>query len=238
MKNLFEITASSRKSLGSSECRRLRATGMVPAIVYGAAKESEKIAVKQNELLKYLEHEAFYSHILSLKIDGREENVVLRDLQRHPSKQTVLHMDMLRVAEDRKLVMNVPLHFKGEDICVGVKQDGGVVAHLLTEIEISCLPKNLPEYLEIDIGDLKMNESLHLSDIALPDGVTVPILERGEENQDSAIVSVFKPKVVEDEVISKAGEGEVEGEDEAATDGDEETQSEGDSTKGSAKGKD
>lgn len=219
MKELFEINAVNRDDSGRHNSRRLRGAGMVPAVVYGASKKPLSIAIKQNELLQHLDHEAFYSHILRLKVDGKDERVVLRELQRHPYKRQILHIDLLRVAEDRALVMNVPLHFVGEDVCVGVKQEGGVIAHLITEVEITCLPKDLPEYLEIDIGNLGMGESLHLSDIPLPEGVTIPSIERSEET-DSAVVNVFKPRVVEEEVPPEDEEAEGEVEDEAEAEAD------------------
>lgn len=200
MKDFLEVQAVSRESGGRREARRLRAQGMVPVVVYGASKEPEMVGVEHKELLRHLEHEAFFSNILSLKVDGKAQNVVLREVQRHPSRPQILHMDLLRIAEDRKLVMSVPLHLIGEEACVGVKQQGGVVAHLATEVEISCLPKYLPEYLELDISELEMGSSLHLSDIKLPENVTIPALERSED-LDMAVANVFKPKVVEEEPI-------------------------------------
>lgn len=206
MKQQFEVEAVSREGAGRHDSRRLRASGFVPAIVYGASKEPEKVSIHGNALRRYLEQEAFYSHILNLKVGGKEQRVVLREVQRHPSRPQVLHLDLLRVAEDRKLHMEVPLHFAGEEQCIGVKQQGGVIAHLVTEVEIACFPKDLPEYLELDISTLELGASYHLSDIQLPENVQIPALERSED-LDIAVVSVFKPKAVE-EVAPTEGEEE------------------------------
>ena len=203
MKELFEINAVDRDGHGRRESRRLRRAGMVPAVVYGASREPASVAIRHNELMQHLSHEAFHSHILSIKVDGNAERVVLREVQRHPYKRQIMHVDLLRIAEDRMLVMNVPLHFSGEDVCVGVRQEGGVIAHLATEVEIACLPKDLPEYLEIDVSNLALGSSLHLSDIPLPEGVSIPGLERGED-VDSAVVNVFIPRVVEEAAAEEA----------------------------------
>ena len=161
--------------------------------------------VDAHELARHLEHEAFYSHVLTLKIDGKEESVVLRDIQRHPSKSTALHIDLLRVSEGHAIKVHVPLHFIGQEECVGVKQDGGVVNHLQTDVEVSCLPKDLPEFIEVDITQLHLGNSLHLSDIIMPQGVSLIASLHGDE-ADIAVVSVFRPRTVEQPATEEPGE--------------------------------
>lgn len=196
MTDVFEINAQARADTGSAASRRLRRSGMVPAVLYGG-REVLLLAVKANELGHQLENEAFYSHILKLKLNGTEERVILRALQRHPSHSRILHVDFLRISEDQAIRVSVPLHFIGEDACVGVKQQGGVVSHLQMEVEISCLPKDLPEFIEMDISQLELGQSFHLSDVKLPQGVEIVALTHGEVS-DNAVVSVHAPRVVEE----------------------------------------
>ncbi len=171
MKETFEVLAEPRGDAGKGASRRLRRTGRVPAIVYGAHQEPEMVSLAHNELLQHLEHEAFYSHILTLKVDDKAQAVVLKDLQRHPAKPFILHADFQRVQADEKLRMTVPIHFLNETSCKGVKLGGGVVSHNLTEIEISCLPKDLPEFIALDLMDLELGGIIHLSEVPLPEGV-------------------------------------------------------------------
>ncbi len=184
----FELEAVSRSDTGKGASRRLRKTGMVPGIVYGADKDPEMIAVAHNELIQHLDHEAFYSHVLALKVDGNTQSVVLKDLHRHPSKPFILHLDLLRVSDNEKIKMHVPLHFLNETKAVGVKA-GGLLSREITDVEISCLPKDLPEYIEVDVKDLDVGESIHLSEIKLPDGVEVLQLGLGEDH-DVAVVAI------------------------------------------------
>lgn len=172
MSEAFEIIAESRSDTGKGASRRLRRTGMLPGIVYGGHKDPQMIALGHNALLRHLEHEAFYSHVLTLKVDGVESSVVLKDLQRHPAKPFVLHADFLRVSADEKLRMMVPLHFINEGSSKGVKA-GGAVSHNLTEVEISCLPKDLPEFIPVDLAEMALGDILHLSELALPAGVAL-----------------------------------------------------------------
>jgi len=181
---IFEIIAQLRTVKGKGASRRLRRDGVVPAIVYGAGKEPVSLSLSQNEVLKHLEQEAFYSHILTVNIDGNSEKVILKDVQRHPYRHLILHMDLQRVSETEKLTMRVPLHFINAEECVGVKQGGGVISHQMSEVEISCLPKDLPEFLEVDLENIKLHETLHISDLVSPEGVEV----RGDGEQ--AVVSV------------------------------------------------
>ncbi|TCT23005.1 50S ribosomal protein L25/general stress protein Ctc [Thiobaca trueperi] len=166
----FDVIAQPRATTGKGASRRLRRTGLVPAIVYGAHREPEMLTVSHNELLKHLEHEAFYSHVLNLKIGDETTTVVLKDMQRHPAKPFVLHVDFMRVSQDEKLRMVVPLHFVNETTCKGVKL-GGQLSHHITEIEITCLPKDLPEFIAVEMAAMEIGDSIHLSEIQLPAGV-------------------------------------------------------------------
>ncbi|MCO5763010.1 MAG: 50S ribosomal protein L25/general stress protein Ctc [Chromatiaceae bacterium] len=167
----FQVQAEPRSDAGKGASRRLRRTGQVPAIVYGAHQEPEMISLSHNEMIQHLEHEAFYSHLLTLKMGNKVQSVVLKALQRHPAKPFILHADFQRVQADEKLRMTVPIHFLNEANCKGVKLSGGVVSHSLNEIEISCLPKDLPEYIAIDLVDLELGDIIHLSEVPLPAGV-------------------------------------------------------------------
>jgi large subunit ribosomal protein L25 len=189
----FEITAEKRADQGKGASRRLRRAGKAPGILYGGGKSPQSIAVSNNEMLLHLAHEAFYSHILTLKLDGAAERVVLKDLQRHPFKPIVLHVDLLRVDEKKKLTMRVPLHFLNESTCVGVKTGGGVISHLMTDIEVSCLPKDLPEYIAVDLGAMDIGDTLHVADLKLPDGV------ESVGDSEQGVVSCHMPKVVVEE---------------------------------------
>jgi large subunit ribosomal protein L25 len=188
MKSEFEINAQSREDAGKGASRRLRRTAQVPGVVYGGKSEPKMISLLHNELMLHLEHESFYSHILSLKIDGKAEQVILKDLQRHPAKPLVLHADFQRVSSDTKLRTSVPFHFIGEDVAVGVKK-GGVVSHSITSVEVGCLPKDLPEYIGVDVSALDIGDNIHLSEVQLPKGVEILALAQGEE-QDMIVVSV------------------------------------------------
>jgi len=204
----FEIIAEPREDMGKGASRRLRREGKVPGIVYGANKDAASIVVKQNEIMHHLEDEAFYSHILTLQVGKAKEKVVLKDLQRHPYKPVVLHLDLLRVDENETLTMRVPLHFINEDICIGVKQDGGVVSHVITDLEIVCLPKDLPEYIEVDVAEVNVGEGIHLSDLKLPEGSEIAALLHGGD-ASQIVATVHIPKVVveiEDELVDEAGE--------------------------------
>lgn len=167
----FELTAESRNDMGKGASRRLRRAGKVPGIIYGGDSEPRALSLVHNELLRRLEDEAFYSHILTINIDGATEQAVLRDLQRHPSKPLVMHVDLQRVKAGETLRMHVPLHFLGEQECPGVKTQGGIVSHSRVEVEVECLPKDLPEYIEVDVSQMNIGESIHLSQLKLPAGV-------------------------------------------------------------------
>lgn len=188
MKSEFEINAQSRQDAGKGASRRLRRTAQVPGVVYGGKSAPQMISMSHNELVLHLEHESFYSHILSLKIDGKAEQVILKDLQRHPSRPLILHADFQRVSSDTKLRTSVPLHFIGEDVAVGIKK-GGVVSHGITSVEVGCLPKDLPEFIGVDVSGLDIGDNIHLSQLQLPAGVEILVLAQGDE-QDTIVVSV------------------------------------------------
>ncbi len=188
MKNEFEINAQSREDAGKGASRRLRRSGQVPGIIYGGKSEPKMIALLHNELAQHLEHESFYSHILQLKVDGKAEQVILKDLQRHPAKPVVMHADFQRVSADTKLRTSVPIHFTGEDVAPGLKM-GGAVSHSITSVEVICLPKDLPEYIEVDMSKMEIGDNVHLSELSLPKGVEIPALAQGE-GQDMLVVSL------------------------------------------------
>ncbi len=211
MAQLFELNAENRTTTGKAAARRMRRDeGKVPAVVYGAGKEPQSITLLHNEISQALNYEAVYSHILTLKIDGKSEQVVLKNLLRHSTKPRIMHVDFLRVKAKEKITMKVPLHYLGEEEAPGVKE-GGVVSKLMTELEISCLPAHLPESIDIDISKLELDQSLHLSDIKLPSQVELAAGEIDEEH-DQAIVNVHIPRVVEEPEEAPAEEEAAEGE--------------------------
>ena len=227
--NEFELIAEQRSDVGKGASRRLRRDGKLPGIVYGTNKDASMIVFNHNEIMHQLEQEAFYSRVLTLKIGKTTQKVVLKDLQRHPFKRSVLHIDLQRIDEDQKLTMRVPLHFINEEMCIGVKQDGGVISHLMTEVEIVCLPKDLPEFLDIDMSEVGINETLQLKDIKLPEGIEIySLLHGGDDAQP--IVSVHIPKVSAADEAAEAAEAAEEG-----TETTEGTEAAGESTDSSAK---
>lgn len=207
MQETFEVVAVSRSHEGKGASRRLRRQGMVPGIIYGGGKAPEMVATKHNELLHHLEHEAFYSHILTVKLNGGEQNVVLKDLQRHPAKSFVLHFDLLRVSQTDRIKMHVPLHFLGENKAPGVKA-GGQVSHVMVDVEVVCQAKDLPEYIDVDVSEMNIGEVLHLSDIKLPAGVDIVALAHGPE-YDSIVATLMGKRSEEVEQGGELG-GEVE----------------------------
>lgn len=187
------LAAVSRTVTGKGSSRRLRRLeNLVPGIVYGGKAEPTQIAIAQNVFIKALEDESFYSSVVSLEIDGKAQNVILKDLQRHPAKPIILHADFMRVDAKTEIVVNVPLHFVNEEQCVGVKMQSGKIQHEASEVEVRCLPKNLPEYIEVDMTEIEAGTTLHLSDVTLPKGVVSTQLALGE-GHDLPIASVKKP---------------------------------------------
>ena len=207
------LVAQSRGDMGKGASRRLRKSEMVPAIVYGAKKAALSIQLKHSDVLKSSSQESFYSQILDLSIDGKVERVVLKDMQRHPYKPFVMHMDFQRVDESAALTIRIPVHFLNEEDCIGVKQEGGVIARLMTEIEITCLPKDLPESIEVDVANLGVGDAVHLADLVLPDGVEITSITSGGDGA-AAIVQVAMPRMVEEE--AEPDSEEVDGADEAS----------------------
>jgi large subunit ribosomal protein L25 len=194
----FEITATSRSDAGKGASRRLRHQGQVPGIVYGGDQPPQSISLNNNEMVKHLAHESFYSHVLELKVDGVAQSVILKALQRHVYRSgVILHVDFQRVVAGQALHVHVPLHFIGEEHSPGAKR-GGVISHLLNEVEVSCLPKDLPEFIEVDVGALDIGDGLHLSDLTLPEGVSLLALSHGESG-NLGVVTVLPPKIEQTE---------------------------------------
>jgi large subunit ribosomal protein L25 len=201
----IEFTAFPRTLQGTGASRRLRGAGKVPGIVYGADKTAQPIELDHHALYRHLKMEAFHASILDMTYEGAKQQVLLRDVQMHPFKQLVLHVDFQRVDKNRKIHMKVPLHFINAETCPGVKVGGGVVNHIMNEVDIQCLPDHLPEYIEVNLDKLELGHSLHINDIALPQGVE-PIPRIKKDNP--AIVTVHVPKVVvvEEEVAAPVTE--------------------------------
>jgi large subunit ribosomal protein L25 len=196
MADLFELPVEIRQNFGKGAARRLRRLDQkVPAVIYGAGKPALSVMLTQHHLGQALKNEAVYSHILTLKLDTTEEKVVLKDLQRHPSKPLILHADFLRVSATEKLDMHVPLHFLHEDVAPGVKLQKGIISHMLNEVEIRCLPADLPEYIAVDLSQLNLGETIHLSELKLPKGVELVALSHAD---DRPVVSIHKLVVIEE----------------------------------------
>jgi large subunit ribosomal protein L25 len=216
----FDLIADFREDMGKGASRRLRREGKVPAILYGAGRPARNLSFDHNKVLRQLENEAFYSSVLNIKVGNKSQAAILKDIQRHPAKLQVLHMDFQRIVDDVEIRMNVPLHFMGEDEAPGAKLEGGTISHLMNDVEVVCLPKHLPEYLEVDVSELKLDEVLHMSDIKLPEGVSIPELEQGE-GHDQIVVSIQEIReapVEEDEEVEEPGEVPVAGEEEESSD--------------------
>ena len=192
MSESFIIEAELRTDTGKGASRRLRLTDQVPAVIYGAGKDPVALTLSHNEMFHHLENEAFYSHILTINVGKTKEQAILKDLQRHPAKPRIMHADFLRVDMNAILHVNVPLHFINEDISVGVKA-GGLVNHSMTELNIACLPGILPEYIEVDITDLALGASLHISDLTLPKGVESVDLTHGADH-DNIVCAIHLPR--------------------------------------------
>jgi len=228
----FDLIAELRDGAGTSNSRRLRRSGMVPAVIYGAGRENLSLIIDHKHLLQKLASESFLTSILSIKIQDKEESVLIKDIQVHPYKRQVMHLDMQRVIADQILRVNVPIHFLNGDSAPGVKLEGGTVSALMNEVEVSCLPKNLPERLEVDVAAMELDELLYLSDIPLAEGVEIPQLTQEEPNNEP-IVAIRLLRIQEEEpeeVVVEGEEGEeVEGA-EATETTDETTESEGDNT--------
>jgi large subunit ribosomal protein L25 len=204
----YVLNAEIRTDSGKGASRRLRRTDKIPAILYGGRQEPVSLSLPQNEVHRQVKEEGFFSHILTIRIGDRSERAILRDIQRHPYKPLVQHLDFQRVSEDETIRVHVPLHLVNEDRCKGVRQEGGVISRLQIEVEVSCLPKNLPEFIEVDVANLGMNESIHLSEIVLPEGVE--LVQLAHEGADTAVVNVHYPHGAGRDEEEAEGEGEVE----------------------------
>jgi len=221
MENLFEVQAELRTDAGKGASRRLRHSGRVPAIMYGNDETPVSLTLDHNKFIRHLQEEAFYAHILTIAVDGKKHQVVLKDLQRHPASDLrIMHADFLRIDANHAMTMTVQLHFLGDDVAPGVK-DGGKVNHLMSDVEISCLPKDLPEYIEVDTSALALDAAIHLSELVLPEGVTLTALAHSQDEDleegsrstyDQAVVSIHTPRVAveveEDEAVEDATEEE------------------------------
>lgn len=203
----FELNCTVRTDLGKGASRRLRRlNNQIPAVLYGGGEDPVSLSIIHDDIFHATENEAFFSHIITLNIGKDKQQAVIKDLQRHPAKPFIMHADFQRVRADVEITVNVPLHFINDEKCVGVKQEGGNLLRNMNELEISCLPKDLPEYIEVDVIDLDIGDSLHISDIKLPAGVTSVELSHGEEH-DLPVVAVQAPR---SEAEVEEAEGEVE----------------------------
>ena len=214
MPDLMTIDASQRDEVGTSKARRIRRQrDQVPGVVYGSGEEPIHFLIDYRHIAKAVEDEAFFSQVLSLTLGDKPIQVVLRELQRHPSTERVVHVDFLRVQEDRELQVSIPFHFLNEESCVGVRLNGGMVSKNLTEVQVSCLPRDLPEFIEIDLEELDIGDAVHLSDIELPPGVSFVVLAQGD-GRDDQIVNVHMPRGMvldeEEEELVETEEGEEE----------------------------
>ena len=211
----IEINAVLREAKGTGASRRLRHEGKVPGVLYGGKDDAKSIELNAKDLFMQFKHEAFHASILTLNLDGKKESVLLRDYQMHPVRNNIQHIDLQRIDENKKLSVKIPFHFLNEDVAPGVKLEGGVVSHIMVDVDISCLPKDLPTYIEVDMIALSIGDSIRLSDIKVPEGVELTTLS---EDNDPTVTSISQPKVVVEEtpVAAEGEEGAVEGEEGAA----------------------
>lgn len=207
MSQQVNLNATGRETDGKSSSRRLRRAGSVPAVIYGGDKDPIRISILEKDIAKASEVPGFATQILSVNLSGEEQNVIVKEIQRHPATQRVLHADLLRVNPDTKISLSVPVRFINEEICVGVKMHGGAISRLINNIDINCLASNLPEYLEVDVAELDVGDSVFLSSLDLPEGVEIPSLALGED-RDQAVVSITEAKVldVEPEIVESVDE--------------------------------
>lgn len=204
----FTLNAEVRSDLGKGASRRLRRNaGNVPAVIYGGDKAPASITLVGKDLAKMLESEAAYSSVITLKVAGSNESVLVKALQRHPSKGYVMHADFLRVVAGQKLTAHVPLHFMNQETSVGVKQQGGEILHTINEVEVSCLPKDLPEFIEVDMAKVELDQIVHLSDLNVPAGVELVSLAHGS---DLPVASIHLPRIREEAADGAAEEGTAE----------------------------
>ena len=223
MSESFIVVAETRVDEGKGASRRLRRLeGKMPAVIYGIGQDAQSLTLIRKDFEYMLENEACFSSILEVQVDGKSQNAIIKDIQRHPAKGFPMHADFLRVRMDQAIKVNVPLHFINEEQCTGVKLGGGMIQKQATDIEIQCLPKDLPEYLEVDMLEVELGGIVHLSDITLPEGAIATALELGDDH-DLAIASVIAPRGIKDDDEDEASadaEGDSESSDENASDGD------------------
>jgi large subunit ribosomal protein L25 len=212
MAEKFNLIAELREDSGKGASRRLRRENKVPAIIYGAGRPPRKLEFDHNKVIQQLENESFYSSILNIKVGNKSQAAIVKDIQRHPSKFQIVHMDFQRIVEDEVIRMNVPIHYVGGHIAVGVKEGGGTVSQMRNDVEVVCLPKHLPEYLELDISGLELDAMMYLTDIPLPEGVEIPELAHASEQAQPIVsIHVIKEVVIEEEVEEVEGEEGVPG---------------------------
>ncbi len=198
MRISFSFGAEPRGAQGKGASRRLRNTGKVPAIIYGGHKDAEAVSLVHHKLLAVIEDERFYSSIIEVTVDGKAQPAIVKDVQMHPACNQIVHLDLQRVIENEPIRLHLPIHFKNEAASPGVKTQGGIVSHMRTDVEVSCLPKDLPEFLELDLAEMNLNETKFLADVPLPPGVTVPELA----HRNAAVVSIHSPRAAEPEPVA------------------------------------
>ena len=194
MAQQIELNAEMRTDVGKGASRRLRRTaGQIPGVIYGGDEAAQSLKLSAHELGKAMQQARFLSQIIAVSAGGKKQQAVVRDVQRHPATEAVMHIDFLRVSADREIEVRIPVHFINEDKCVGVKLQGGLLSHNLIEVEVTCLPANLPEFIEVDVAEMNLGDSLHLSELTLPEGVRIESLAQGED-YDLQVVSVYAPR--------------------------------------------
>jgi len=205
MRITYQVGADSRHDQGKGASRRLRRAGKVPAVIYGGQGGPRSITLDHQQLLTLIDKEKFYSSIINVNVDAQSQPAIIRDVQMHPARNAVVHVDLQRVVETEKLKIHLPIHFKGEAVAPGVKTQGGIVSHLMQDVEVSCLPADLPEFLELDLSAMNLNDTLSLGDIKLPAGVTIPELA----HRNPVVVSVHSPRAAEPEPEAVVATAEV-----------------------------
>ena len=208
MAEKFDLIADIREDSGKGASRRLRHQNKVPAIIYGAGRPSRALVFDHDKVLHELANESFYSSVLNIKVGDKSQAAIVKDVQRHPARPRVMHLDFQRILEDQVIRMNVPIHLVGADIAVGVKEGGGTVSQMRNDVEVVCLPKHLPEYLDLDISELELDGLMYLTDIEVPEGVEIPELAQ-EVEQVQPIVSIH---IIKEEIIEEEVEEGIEGE--------------------------
>jgi large subunit ribosomal protein L25 len=207
MRISFTFGADVREMQGKGASRRLRHAGKVPAVLYGGQQDAQALTLDQQNLLTMIDNERFFSSIVQLKIGEKTQEAIVKDIQMHPARNVVVHVDLQRVSENEKIRIHLPIHFKGETIAPGVKTQGGVVSHMRADVEVSCLPKDLPEFLELDLSGMSLNDTKFLADIPLPAGVVIPELTR----KNAPVVSIHSPRAEEPEPTAEAAATPAEG---------------------------